>query len=1791
MKPSVVMNKCAFLHIALLLFSAVISYAQPIQDIQFDQILSSSEAKSLSQNSIFSIIQDKYGFMWFGTQAGLDRYDGHEFVTYRSEGNNDTSITKGDVTALFESQNKLWVGTEKGLSTIEYDAEIKDFVVKRLSDSIVVTGITGTDKSVFIATERTIYNEELDTVYHFQHSFISKDTIIKQIVYVELNSASLLIVATSKGLFKIDKEKNKLELFNKNDRRFKRKVTGLYYNEKKARLVVGLNRNIYQIDLRASGEIISIRKIDYYPKNKPNLEFNHFLIDSTNNFWAGTRNSGVFYHTDAGIDTTARLVQRKTEEQFSLSSNSISSLYQSRDGVVWVGTHGKGINKWASKKQRFYHAFAKFELPNKNASFKNDVWSIHLDATRNQIYIGTDGDGIAVYDAKDLLIEKKENIAKWISYKEKEFDIYKDISKENVVKCIYPLQKDSLLIGTSKGLFKLACQDQIYNNNILKNKTKDASINIIVPYKSGYLVGTTNKGLLILNQQLKIDTILSENSNIWTILQNSIDKDKFWLGTKEGLFQLNTKNDTFSIQTLKERSEIHALLQQEDTLWIGTGGEGLKKYHINKDNIIQKYDRNNRLTDNVVYGIQADKNKNLWVSTNKGIVFIDVQKNIFNHYLVEDGLQSEEFNSGAFLSTFYQNENFLFFGGVNGFNWFSPNENLVKNIPVQLAYTFIKSDTSGVIRGVELFKGNPSSIHLPYKGRAVDINIAIFDYHDSKNNKVWYQAWIPDNSKYTPEYPLNNILMLSGSKVHNDFILDEGVNCIEINARKSYGNWNEGVATINIEVAPSEVAQQLNKVKKINYIFIFSITGLCILGIAALWFFIENRQYINKLSSLNKGLNTLQKIINEITRLDQTDEIFETATNHLTGNYFDFGYAIIYMIDLHQRKIIKQYHSKDKKLFNHPPFQWRNLIKDGEKVHNLREKDVLEVVFREGLIVKIEAENIKILEGKNVMIELDELVYERNNQNQVKRLFLPIIRRAKEIPGQRAADYTFGIVEVGTPIKRERNIADKDLLINLKLYINNCAQVYYKAFEKENLIKNQELLTKNYSIPDHKKYLQHIIRDLVRAYQCDIGDIALVTHNENEKNWTPDANEIITYNIDAKELEKIRQKKSEKLGIFRYTFKNRKYYFSGDLNNDPYYIKGLKKVNSQLSVPLETYNKFIGTINLYSKNLGFFDEFKAKNIQYLANEIADIYHRKKANSSLNKLVLPLNIALDEKLIYKTIIDLIEDYFLTKFVSFWKIKKIKNRQKFNTYYYLLGSQELGKDFNGLSNKIINLQKNNKLYHIKEETTPPFPTPENKDFQTIIIAPIYFNTEQLGYIQILSRRKIEKLFPEDEIFLTQITTKAAMSIRSAEMFKSFVQMSSDLVEEKQEGVYEKITNFALRLFSGNLVILSPFSKVHAKYCLNDAIISGELLERLTESEAQQEPKNDNLVNIILKKGSAFVEDEEQYLILFDPKKRNWSSKKWEQSFWYREDIKSFAALRLDYESQQLGVLFLNYKEQERQFSEDDKRLLNTFGYLAAQTIVYARILEENKKFKNTNIQISKPYIESAIISGIAHNTGNLIIATQRRFNELNNRLEEQKGKDKEIDIEWMQEELNWIEKPLKLLREDYNKLERFRRTDEVERLEQVNLKTLIEDSLNLVKGKAYKNKVKIDFSSEHDIFVQCDTNYIQHAILNLLNNAIDEFKSYGGKIRVELNHTGNTAIIKVIDNGPGIREEHFSKIFRPYFTTKKTGTGIGLTITKYIVEDVHKGKLEFYSKWKKGTTFEIHLPVTTTNMTVH
>ena len=802
------------------------------EDYQFRQL---TIKDGLSQSAVLCIMQDRRGFMWFGTANGLNRFDGYNFITYVNNPYDSTSISDNEVSALFEdAQGYIWIGTLKGVIN-KFNRRTETF------ESFYPDSSSDADKQ-----------NELYTSYPISFVRNSNNSITS---ISEDNNDNIWIGTWGNGLYRFDKKNKKFEHFSlrsndPNSLSFNR-ITKVLVDKKSAIWIGtfggGLNR---VIKIQDRNQNYSYKFIHYKSKNNNNSLSNNDIVsifeDSQSNLWIGTYNGGL-----NKLDNSQKFVPveeayfkqyNSDQSQVKLHYKTIMSIVESNEGDIWLGTLGEGLIKFNPASNSILN-FKHNPLDN-NSLPDNDVIAIEKDKS-GILWIGTSlGRGIC-----ELQINKKK--FNHITYNPGEPNSLSD----NVVWSITQDNDGYIWLGTYRGgLNKMDKQKKkvtvfkhnpnnpgslpdnhirslaVDNHNNLwvgcfegglsmyNRKTgdfvnfkemglddqalgSDQILNIHIENDSTFWIATYGGGLtkLIFGERNGIrykryshdpnDNSTISDNRVYTIFEGK--QGTLWIGTFGGGLNKfdrktekfknfkNVSNDPFSIS---DNRVVCIFEDSEDVLWLGTFGGGLNKY--NKElNRFTRYGEKEGLTSYVVYGIIEDRHKNLWMSTNNGIFKYSRDDQQFTQYDLSDGVQSLEFSGGAYYKA---RDGEIYFGGINGINSFYPDSlNNVSYIPDIVISSFKVLNNT--------WKGERDRIELSHTENFFSFEFAALDYSNPEDCRYAYKLeGFDEDWRYTD----------SKQRIAIYTNLSPGKYVFKVIGSNSDGIWNYDGASIKLTILP-----------------------------------------------------------------------------------------------------------------------------------------------------------------------------------------------------------------------------------------------------------------------------------------------------------------------------------------------------------------------------------------------------------------------------------------------------------------------------------------------------------------------------------------------------------------------------------------------------------------------------------------------------------------------------------------------------------------------------------------------------------------------------------------------------------------------------------------------------------------------------------------------------------------------------------------------------------------------------------------------------------------------------
>nr|WKN34096.1 two-component regulator propeller domain-containing protein [Tunicatimonas sp. TK19036] len=713
--------------------------------------------EGLPQNMVDCMLQDRQGFLWFGTWNGLCRYDGYTFEVFN---NGPSSLGNNFVYDLLEDPlGNLWIGTQQGLYVYQYDQER------------------------FIRA---------DTLSATPHASLSS-----AIHSLALHQDSVLLISSELGLsqFNLQNAYGHIKLhshhsFGTGVRQLNGSVINTLLNDRRNNIWVGTNAGV--TILPANGQ--ERKLITHEPNDGGSLSSNQVLSlyeDSSGNFWIGTE-YGLNRYTPTSLNFSNGTHQRffsqsanpeslvhnavmdiledndenliiatlgglsimtKGSQQFinytheyqaehSLSNDFINCLLKDEMGNIWIGTERGGINVYNTHQNTFEHF--EYKINDKNSLSYSTTNSIYEDSSF--LWIGTAGGGLNRYDKQSGTFHHFRHEA------ENSHAISSDF-----ITSIHRDQHNRLWVGTwGSGLNRLMNER---DSTVLFERHQNESglvsnfISSIVEDHNGNLWLGTLRGLVKYNPETDIfETVFSEQSQprITEVGCLLFDADQtLWAGTRNGLFRIQLqdsaqhkyqitqyKHNPSDSRSISGNYVISLLKDASGNLWFGTYGQGVNQMHSAGDSVwFTSYNTTHGLSNNIIFGIQQDNELNLWLSTDYGLSRLNPETKQLRNFYIADGLLNNQY----YWSASYKNQDGkLYFGGMNGLDAFYPEWiNEVSPTP-RVVITDIKLLNESVVpgkeyQGVEVLTENAltaEDISLSYKEKIFGIEFSSLNYQE-----------------------------------------------------------------------------------------------------------------------------------------------------------------------------------------------------------------------------------------------------------------------------------------------------------------------------------------------------------------------------------------------------------------------------------------------------------------------------------------------------------------------------------------------------------------------------------------------------------------------------------------------------------------------------------------------------------------------------------------------------------------------------------------------------------------------------------------------------------------------------------------------------------------------------------------------------------------------------------------------------------------------------------------------------------------------------------------------------
>jgi len=777
------------------------------QDIKFEHI---SVEQGLSHGRVHSILQDHRGFMWFGTDDGLNKYDGYKFTIYRHDPDDSLSLKSNWIKSLYEDKSGvLWIAT-MGSGLFKFDHEKEEFIHYNPSGltCITIEQIAefryGENDVLWVGGYNGLFKIDLATqkCTHYPHT--DQETPYKWVMSMVVDSSGKVWIGSRDGgLHKFNPETEQYIHYRhdpQNPSSLSNNIIHSLYMDKSGTLWIGTNGGGLNMFDRDRKQFIRYK---HDPGNPKSMSSNHLwpiFEDRSGILWVGT--------VDVGLNRFNRKTEQFTRYQHdpgklnSLSDNTVTSIYEDKSDVLWIGTYG-GLNKFDPAKTPFSEYTKR--PGNSNSLCDNNISSVCESnyGGKRVLWIGT----------KCGLNKLERRTGKFTTY---QHDPNNSKSlPSNLILSLFEDRSGILWIGTyADGLIKFDREKEQFTQ-YLHDSDDPGSINCnkircIFEDKYGVLwIGTSTGGLNKLNRETGQFTQLGFKKSTRQVYEDK--SGVLWVASWPGFGKLDRESgelitywrnrEASNYPELNRTNSIHeSSYGADDVLWIGTYS-GLNKFDRKSEKFIN-YTVKDGLPNNVINGILEDNHCNLWLSTNNGLSRFNPKTEIFRNYDINDGLLSNQFYPGAY---FKNKDGEMFFGSAKGLIAFYPDR-LRDNshIPEVVITDFQIFNEPVTVKKEDGVDNNDiyslpkhisilTEIELSYKENVFSFEFAALDYHSPQKNRYAYMMEGVD-----PDWVFTD----ASRRFISYTQLDPGEYFFKVKGSNNDGLWNEESTSIKIIITP-----------------------------------------------------------------------------------------------------------------------------------------------------------------------------------------------------------------------------------------------------------------------------------------------------------------------------------------------------------------------------------------------------------------------------------------------------------------------------------------------------------------------------------------------------------------------------------------------------------------------------------------------------------------------------------------------------------------------------------------------------------------------------------------------------------------------------------------------------------------------------------------------------------------------------------------------------------------------------------------------------------------------------
>ena len=742
--------------------------------------------EGLSHPMVYSIGQDRRGFLWFGTKNGVNKYDGYQFTVYKHDPGNPNSPTVENAgNILIARDETIWIGTWGGglnlldPATGRFTHHVADTLrPDSLGSNYIQALYQDRSGQIWLGTNGSgLYRHDAAGQRFIRYNPAPGNPMLPQFnrVWSILEDVEgYMWIGTSSGLYRLNSlehswrhyesepespfslshnevrclfqdrsgriwigTRSGLNIMSGEDGRFERYVRkpGQDSRLSNDRINLIFEDHTGLIWIGAKSGLTSIRFADEGPRDLKTAELSAFfsgveirsaLEDHSKVLWFGTANRGLYKVRPNRFNH----FRHDPGNPGSIGSGSVNAILDDSQGTLWVASTG-GLTRKESGKE----LFRAFDDKKKLGMEYGTVIEMLYEDRRQQIWAGTDHGLYRYFRDEDRFLSDPAGI-------------------EDVVFCVYEDRRENLWVGTIAGLVLLDREAGTHQR---------------------FTADPEGSGL---------------RSNRARVLYED-EQQRFWVGTDNGLHLMDRDTRSFTAHRYDpgrkdsiSDNEIRCIAEDRSgTLWIGTSG-GLNRFDGKR---FLRFRVEQGLPNDVINAILIDDHGYLWMSTFRGISRMDPERRSFRNYDRSHGLQDDQFRQA---SAARDKTGDLYFGGINGFNRFDPGSLTLNRHKPAVYFTGFRKQNREVVTSRHI--SEMKQIELHYNDSMFSLQFAALDYVNPERNRYAYRMGGIDEHWVL----LGNRPLVSFPK------LPAGVHTLEVRAANSDGVWNERAATIDILVHP-----------------------------------------------------------------------------------------------------------------------------------------------------------------------------------------------------------------------------------------------------------------------------------------------------------------------------------------------------------------------------------------------------------------------------------------------------------------------------------------------------------------------------------------------------------------------------------------------------------------------------------------------------------------------------------------------------------------------------------------------------------------------------------------------------------------------------------------------------------------------------------------------------------------------------------------------------------------------------------------------------------------------------